>query len=72
MTLLTLLTSGGDIISGFVEVRKPVYGEDRIHRDFAVLKKMPALVHFTAHGRLRWRDVWLAAKSGTADATLAA
>src|SRR5215207_8330650 len=43
VTLLTLLTSGGDIISGFVEVRKPVYGEDRIHRDFAVLKKMPAL-----------------------------
>jgi hypothetical protein len=64
VTVLTLLTSGGDIISGFVEVRKPVWGEDRIHRDFAVLKKMPALVLFTAHGRLRWRDVWLSLKAG--------
>src|SRR4051812_26788604 len=64
VTVLTLLTSGGDILSGFFEVRKPVWGEDRIHRDFAVLKKMPALVLFTAHGRLRWRDVWLALKAG--------
>lgn len=63
VTVLTLLTSGGDILSGFVEVRKPVYGEDRIHRDFAVLKKMPALVLFTSHGHLRWRDVWLALKA---------
>jgi hypothetical protein len=68
VTLLTLLTSGGDILSGFVEVRKPVWGEDRIHRDFAVLKKMPALVLFTAHGRMRWRDVWLALKAPAAAA----
>jgi len=69
VTLLTLLTSGGDIISGYVEVKKPVYGEARIHRDFAVLKKMPALVLFTAHGRLRWRDVWLSLKAGVQPAT---
>jgi hypothetical protein len=64
VTLLTLLTSGGDILSGFVEVRNPIWGKDRIHRDFAVLKKMPALVVFTAHGRQNWRDAWLAIKSG--------
>lgn len=63
VTLLTLLTSGGDIISGYVEVKKPVYGHDRIHRDFAVLKKMPALVMFTAHGRTHWRATWLALKA---------
>lgn len=64
VTLLTLLTSGGDIISGYVEVSKPVHGHDRIHRDFAVLKKMPALVLFTAHGRQHWRETWLAVKAG--------
>jgi len=63
VTLLTVLTSGGDIISGYVEVKKPVWGKDRIHRDFAVLRKMPALVLFTAHGRLHWKDVWLSHKA---------
>ena len=66
VTLLTVLTSGGDIISGYVEVSKPVHGHARIHRDFAVLKKMPALVLFTAHGRKHWRETWLAVKAGTA------
>jgi hypothetical protein len=63
VTLLTILTSGGDIISGYVEVRKPVYGKDRIHRDFAVLQRMPALVLFTNHGKLHWQDVWLSLKA---------
>jgi hypothetical protein len=73
VTLLTLLTSGGDILSGFFEVRKPVHGHDRIHRDFAVLRKMPALVLFTAHGRKHWRDIWIAGKaSAGASATSAA
>ena len=73
VTLLTLLTSGGDIISGYVEVAKPVHGHARIHRDFGVLRKMPALVLFTAHGRKHWRETWLAGKSGAAlpDATAA-
>jgi hypothetical protein len=65
VTLLTLLTSGGDIISGLVEVRKPVHGHARLHRDFAVLKKMPAIVLFTAHGRKHWRETWLAIKAGS-------
>ena len=65
VTLLTVLTSGGDILSGYVEVTKPVHGHARIHRDFNVLKKMPALVLFTAHGRKHWHETWLAAKAGT-------
>lgn len=66
VTLLTVLTSGGDIISGLVEVRKPVHGHARIHRDFGVLKKMPSIVLFTAHGRKHWRETWLTIKSGGA------
>jgi hypothetical protein len=62
VTLLTVLTSGGDILSGYVEVAKPVHGHARIHRDFAVLRKMPALVLFTAHGRKHWQDTWLTIK----------
>jgi hypothetical protein len=62
VTLLTVLTSGGDILSGFVEVTRPVHGHARIHRDFAVLRKMPALVLFTKHGRTHWRETWLAGK----------
>lgn len=73
VTLLTVLTSGGDIISGIVEVRKPVHGHARIRRDFDVLKKMPAIVLFTAHGRKHWHETWLAAKTGaTAPGTAAA
>ena len=72
VTLLTVLTSGGDILSGYVEVSRPVHGHARIHRDFAVLRKMPALVLFTSHGRKHWRETWLAIKSGsTATATAA-
>jgi hypothetical protein len=63
VTLLTVLTSGGDILSGYVEVRKPVHGHARIHRDFAVLRKMPNLVLFTKHGRTHWRETWLAGKA---------
>jgi hypothetical protein len=66
VTLLTVLTSGGDILSGYVEVSRPVHGHDRIHRDFKVLRKMPALVLFTKHGRTHWRETWLAGKAGTA------
>jgi hypothetical protein len=72
VTLLTLLTSGGDILSGYVEVSKPVHGHARIHRDFNVLKKMPALVLFTAHGHKHWRETWLTIKSGAASTATAA
>lgn len=72
VTLLTLLTSGGDIVSGFVEVRRPVHGHERIHRDFAVLRKLPALVLFTAHGRKHWRGIWLAGKTTAAGSAAAA
>ena len=68
VTLLTLLTSGGDILSGWVEVRKPVWGDARIVRDFQVLKKIPSVVLFTAHGRRKWRAAWIAEKTGTAAA----
>jgi hypothetical protein len=72
VTLLTALTSGGDIVSGYVEVSKPVHGHARIHRDFAVLRKLPSLVFFTAHGRKHWRETWLAVKSGTVARTATA
>lgn len=64
VTLLTLLTSGGDILSGYVEVRNPIWGKERIHRDFEVLKKLPALVLFTAHGRQHWHETWRTIKGG--------
>jgi hypothetical protein len=66
VSLLTLLTSGGDILSGWVEVRNPVHGHDRIHRDFKVLRKMRALVLFTNHGKTHWRETWLAGKVAAA------
>ncbi|MCC6177672.1 MAG: site-2 protease family protein [Chloroflexi bacterium] len=68
VTLLTLLTSGGDILSGFMEVRRPIHGDERIRRDFAILRKMPTLVLFTTHGRQRWQAVWHAIRAGTTSA----
>jgi hypothetical protein len=63
VTLLTILTSGGDLFSAIVEMRKPIWGDDRIHRDFEVLRKVPNLVLFTAHGRERWQTVWTESKA---------
>jgi hypothetical protein len=63
VTLLTLLTSGGDIFSGWVELRKPLWGDARIHRDFGTLKKIPSWVYFTAHGRRKWQPVWVELKA---------
>lgn len=63
VTLLTVLTSGGDLFSALVEIRKPVWGDDRIHRDFEVLRKLPNLILFTAHGRQRWQTVWTEQKA---------
>ena len=64
VTLITILTSGGDILSGYVDVTNPVHGPDRVHRGFAVLRKTPSIVLFTAHGRTHWRESWL---TGPAD-----
>ncbi len=58
VTALTVLTSGGDILSAIKEIRRPLWGEERIHRDFAVLRRIPNLMMFTAHGRARWQAVW--------------
>jgi len=58
VTLLTIVTSGGDIVSAIMEVTRPVWGDDRIRRDFRVLKRVPTLVVFTQHGRQRWQAVW--------------
>ena len=66
VTLLTLLTSGGDIASGWVEVRKPLWGDARIVRDFQVLKKIPSVVLFTAHGRQKRQATWIREKAGLA------
>ena len=59
VTLLTVLTSGGDLFSAITEVRNPVWGDDRIVRGFDILRKIPSWVLFTAHGRQRWQAVWL-------------
>ena len=58
VTLITVLTSGGDILSGYVDVANPVHGPARVHRGFAVLRKTPTLVLFTAHGRKHWHQAW--------------
>ena len=63
VTLLTLLTSGGDFFSGWVELRRPLWGEARIVRDFQVLKKIKSIVFFTAHGRAKWQAAWLEEKA---------
>jgi hypothetical protein len=59
VTLLTVLTSGGDLLSAFIDVRKPIWGDARIQRDFEVLGKIPSWVLFTAHGRQRWQAAWV-------------
>jgi hypothetical protein len=62
-TLFTVLTSGGDVLSGYVDLANPVHGPARVHRGFAVLRKAPALVLFTAHGRKHWHAVWMDGKA---------
>jgi hypothetical protein len=57
VTLLSLLTSGGDIVACVIEHRRPVWGDARIIRDLGMLRKLPTLVRFTEHGR-RWLPVW--------------
>ena len=69
VTLITVLTSGGDILSGYVDMAKPVHGPARVHRGLAVLRKAPSLVLFTAHGRKHWHAAWLAGKSGAVGPT---
>lgn len=57
ITVLSVLTSGGDIAACVMERRRPLWGDDRILRDLRVLRKLPGVVLFTAHGQ-RWKDIW--------------
>ena len=66
VTLLTVLTSAGDLVSAILEIRKPVWGDDRVLRDFRVLKKIPNLIMFTSHGRRRWQATWAGIKANAA------
>jgi hypothetical protein len=64
--VVALATSGGDLVAFVMELRKPLWGDERVLRDFRILRKLPALVHFLAAGR-RWQPTWesLARKSST-------
>ncbi len=57
VSVLSVLTSGGDIASWVMERRRPLWGDDRVLRDLRLLRKIPTLVLFTLHGR-RWAPVW--------------
>lgn len=56
-TLLTVLTGAGDIAAYVMERRRPLWGDERVVRDFRLLRKLPALVLFTSYGR-RWEPAW--------------
>ena len=58
VVLMAVLTSGGDIFGLLLETRRPIWGEQRILRDFRVLRKVPSVVRFTAYGRERWGLAW--------------
>ena len=59
VTIMAVLTSGGDIAGLFMESRRPIWGDDRVLRDLRLLRKIPSLVRFTAYGRVRWEQTWL-------------
>jgi hypothetical protein len=56
--LMAVLTSGGDIFGLVMEMRSPVWGEERILRDLRILRKVPSVVRFTEYGRDRWEPSW--------------
>src|SRR5919198_3746814 len=58
VALLAVLTSGGDIFRLLVELRRPVWGEDRILRDLRLLRRIPSVVRFTEYGRDRWESTY--------------
>ena len=66
VTLVTILTSGGDALSGYVDVTKPVHGSARVLRGLAMLRKAPGLVLFTAHGRTHRHAAWMAGRADVA------
>ena len=45
-------------------MRRPVWGEERVLRDFRTLRKLTNLVLFTSHGRRRRQTVWAADRPG--------
>ncbi|MBI4494063.1 MAG: hypothetical protein HY690_14845 [Chloroflexi bacterium] len=57
VTVLSVLTSGGDLAAFVIERRHPLWGDDRVLRDLRLLRKLPTLVLFTHHGR-RWKPTW--------------
>lgn len=57
VTVLVLLTSGGDVAACVSELRRPLRGEARVARDLRLLRKLPTLVYFTEYGR-RWKPLW--------------
>jgi len=59
-TLLTVLTSLGDAVGGCLDLARPVSGRCRAERGLLELRRLPALVLFTAYGRAHWRPTWLA------------
>jgi hypothetical protein len=58
VVLLAVLTSGGDIFGLLLELRRPVWGEDRILRDLRLLRRIPSVVRFTEYGRDRWESTY--------------
>ena len=57
VSLVSLLTSGGDVAAFIAERRKPLWGDERVLRDLRLLRKLPSLVWFTPYGQ-RWRPAW--------------
>lgn len=55
---LAVLTSGGDILGVVVELRRPVWGDERIIRDLRILRRVRSVVRFTEYGRRRWEPSW--------------
>lgn len=55
---LAFATSLGDLASLVMEVRRPVFGEERVRRDLRILRKLPATrVVFTSGGQ-QWIPTW--------------
>ena len=62
VTLVTVLTSGGDVLSGYADVTRPIHGPARVRRGFEVLRKVPSIVLFTSYGRKHWHGTWIAGR----------
>jgi hypothetical protein len=63
VTLLTALNSVGDVAGACLDLARPLSGRARAEHGLRALRKLPALVLFTAYGRAHWRSTWLARQS---------